>query len=125
MVRFREELPPDCPPQESDEITAPLVVYRLTATLPPTDEDFRSHRAMFPDKEFSGSECEVRGLSVYAEQRDAKRQTRSSGRLRDYHVSRLLLEAGAGFLQQTRAPTHHTWWPLEAYNVLSSFQDGQ
>ena len=27
-------------------------------------------------------------------------------------ICRLQLEAGAGRIQQTGAPSHHTWWPL-------------
>ena len=51
----REPLPEDCPPDNSEEITAPRVVYRLVRNNPPTNDDFRSQRAERPTARFNTS----------------------------------------------------------------------
>ena len=51
----REPLPDDCPPDEADEITVPLFVYRLVRSMPPTGDGFRSRRAERPARIF----CDV------------------------------------------------------------------
>ena len=28
------------------------------------------------------------------------------------------LESGAGSMQQTGRPSHHTWWPLAEFDIL-------
>ncbi len=52
--RYRESLPPGCPPDEAREITSPEAVFRLVRTHPPTADDFRSQRAEKPFHQFHG-----------------------------------------------------------------------
>ena len=86
---------------------------------PPTDSDFRSQRAEKPSYRFRGvTECQVRGLSVFAARQDAERALRLPN-LRGCLLCRVQLEAGAGHIQQTGRPSHHTWWPLAAFNILA------
>ena len=73
-IRFREPLPEGCPPIEAEEITDVRVVFRLVRTDPPMDSDFCSKRAESPYNQFSVSECQARGLSVYSHVREAKKQ---------------------------------------------------
>ena len=117
--RYRESLPPDCPPETSKEIVHVRYVFRLVRTTTPTDCDFRSQRAENPDRIFCGvPECRVRGLSVFAEHIDAERALRFPA-LRGRSIYRVLLREGAGRLQQTGRPSHHTWWPLADYDILA------
>ena len=115
LMRYREPLPQGCPPDAAEEISTAWRVFRLVRTNPPTDRDFRSQRAERPAHGFrSVSECRARGLSVFAARQDAERALKLPG-LR----GRLLcgVEAGAGHIQQTGRPSHHTWWPLADFNI--------
>jgi hypothetical protein len=33
-------------------------------------------------------------------------------------ICRIALQPGAGNIQQTFQPSHHTWWPLAAFDIL-------
>jgi hypothetical protein len=114
---FREPLPAGCPPPESAEITAEQVVFRLVRSLPPTADDFRSHRLIHPVKPFP-NECFARGLSVHTVRRDSELAAKLPT-LRGSRICVVRLKAGAGRLQQTFRPSHHTWWPFAAFDILS------
>ncbi|MBI4569901.1 MAG: hypothetical protein HY719_16030 [Planctomycetes bacterium] len=117
-MNYREQLPEGCPPVESEEIASPREVFRLARTNPPTDDDFRSQRAEKPRARFNVDECRARGLSVHADIADS-RHLRKLPSLRDRpHVCRVRLNAGAGRIQQTGAPSHHTWWPARDFDIL-------
>jgi hypothetical protein len=118
-MSYLKPLPDNCPPAESEEITAERVVYRLVSANPPKLEDFRSQRAQRPEAVFLGvSECLTRGLSVHTEQSDSEKM-RKLPRFRGSLVCRIRLANGAGQIQQTFQPSHHTWWPLAAFEILS------
>lgn len=117
-MSYREPLPEGCPPDAADEIAAPREVFRLVRNNPPTVDDFKSQRAEKPAAVFQLSECQARGLSVFAERRDSERALKLPT-LRGRLICRLRLEAGAGRIQQTGRPSHHTWWPLAAFDILA------
>lgn len=117
-MNYREPLPNDCPPPEASEIADPRIVFRLVRLDPPTLDDFRSQRDEQPTASFRLSECQARGLSVFAVQGDcqlAAKLPKFRGRL----VCRVNLRVGSGFIQQTNRPSHHTWWPFANYDILS------
>ena len=119
-MTYREPLPEDCPPDDAWEITGHRAVYRLVRNNPPTDDDFRSQRAENPHRVFHRvTECQSRGLSVFADQRDAERQTEIS-RLKELAVCRVDLFAGAGRIQKTGGSSHYTWWPYADYDILTN-----
>ena len=95
-------------------------VFRLVRTNPPTDRDFRSQRAERPSHRFRDvSECQACGLSVFTARQDAVRASKLPS-LRGRLLGRVQLEAGAGHIQQTGGrPSHHTWWPLAGFDVLT------
>ena len=118
-MRYREPLPQGCPPDTAEEVSTAWRVFRLVRRNPPTDSDFRSQRAEKPSYRFRGvTECQVRGLSVFAARQDAERALRLPN-LRGCLLCRVQLEAGAGHIQQTGRPSHHTWWPLAEFNILA------
>ena len=118
-VMFREPLPTGCPPEGARDINEALNVFRLVRANPPTDSDFRSQRAEKPGAVFAGvSECQSRGLSVCTQRSDSER-ARKLPSLRGRLICRLVLGAGSGQILQTGRPSHHTWWPLAGYDVLS------
>lgn len=118
-MHYREQLPDGCPPDSAEEISEPWEVFRLVRTRPPTDDDFRSQRAEKPTRDFPGvTECVARGLSVHTKREDSERASKLPS-LRRRFLCRLKLEAGAGCVLQTRRPSHHTWWPLADFDILS------
>ena len=118
-MSYREPLPPGCPPEAADEINLPRETFRLVRSVPPVEEDFRSWRAEQPQRGLPKelTECQARGLSVYAERYDLERILKLP-KFRGRRVCRLRLGAGAGRIQQTGRPSHHTWWPLADYDIL-------
>ena len=96
-------------------------MFRLVRSNPSTDDDFRSLRAERPLAVFEVSECLARGVSVYERQADCEK-TRKLPRFRTSHVCQVQLEAGAGHVQQTFKPSHHTWWPFATYNIADHSQ---
>lgn len=117
-MSFREELPADCPPAEAEEIASAREVFRVVRALPPNDRDFDSQRSEKPDRDFPGvSECLARGISVFAKRSDCDRVLKLS-HMRNRKICRVRLDAGAGKIQQTFQPSHHTWWPLASFDIL-------
>ena len=118
-MSYREQLPEACPPDEAEEIRTRVEVFRLVRNAPPSDEDFRSQREEKPDRVFHRvTECQARGLSVHTDRGDSERALKLPN-LRGRLICRLQLDAGAGRMQQTGAPSHHTWWPLADFDILS------
>ena len=119
-MTYREPLPEGCPPDDAEEITMPRIVYRLVRHSPPTDDDFRSQRAERPRRVFGRvSECQSRGLSVFANRRDAERQTEIP-KLKGLSVCQVDLIAGAGRIKKTGGSSHYTWWPYANYDILAN-----
>lgn len=119
-MSYRDPLPEGCPPGAAEEITAARVVFRLVRSVPPSAGDFLSQRQEKPDRVFSGvTECQARGLSVFADRRDAEGRALKLPHLKDRKICQVTLPAGAGQIQQTFQPSHHTWWPLAAFDILA------
>jgi len=118
-MNYRETLPEGCPPADSLEVTGRLTVFRLVRAVPPSNDDFRSQREEKPGRTFSGiSECQARGLSVFTERRDAEKALKLPS-LRGMQICGIALGHGAGRILQTGKPSHHTWWPLAEFEILS------
>ena len=95
-------------------------MYRLVRNNPPTDDDFRSQRAENLHRVFHRvTECQSRGLSVFADQRDAERQTEIP-RLKELAVYRVDLFTGVGQIQKTGGSSHYSWWPYADYYILAN-----
>jgi hypothetical protein len=120
-INFRESLPEGCPPREAEEITDIKVVFRLVRTDTPDDSDFRSKRAESPNNQFSVSECQARGLSVFSKVEDARKQLKIPT-LRGMLICRVTLEKGAGYISKTGRRSHFTWWPLADFDILDNCQ---
>ena len=102
-MNYREPLPEDCPPETAEEITAPRLVYRLVRHTTPTDADFRSQRAEKPYLELRNiTECQARGLSVFANRTDAERRSKS-GQLLGTMVCEVTLSQGQDASQKREA----------------------
>ena len=117
-MTYREPMPEDCPPVAAQEITDERVVFRLAKTNPATLDDFRSQRAINPNAKFNVMECLARGLSVHADRRDSE-QAKKLPKFQRCVICSVRLEAGAGRIQQTFKPSHHTWWPFAGFDILA------
>ena len=121
MNIYREPLPEDCPPPQAEEIISLRIVFRIVWNNPPTADDFRSRRAEKPEADFRASECQARGLSVFAQLEDAKAAARRA-RMIGAMFSRVVLDKGAGHIQKTGRNSHYTWWALADFDILSRCQ---
>ena len=75
---------------------------------------------MSPDRIFRDvSECITRGLSVTTDLDDAFQKSRARN-LRGTCICQISLDDGAGYIEQTGTPPHHTWWPLAAFDILAN-----
>ena len=120
ITKYREILPENCPPDSAEEIISQRYVYRLIQSVAPSEKDFQSQRAQKPKARFGRvSECRTRGLSVYSRKVDAEKALKLP-QFRTYKICRVTLNHGAGKIQQTGRPTHHTWWPLAQYDILAN-----
>lgn len=118
-MNYREPLPEGCPPDAAEDIIASQEFFRLVRTNPPTEEDFLSQRAKNPHRNFSRiTECQARGLSIFSERADSQRALKLPN-LRGCLICRVMLEEGAGPIQQTGQHSHHTWWPLADFDILA------
>ena len=118
-MSYLEPLPEGCPPDGAEEIVESRLVFRLVRYNPPSVCDFRSQRAEKPHARFNVSECIARGLSVRTKSDDAERLLKLPN-LRGRYVCKVALDRGAGRIQQTGEPSHHTWWPFETYDILGN-----
>jgi len=120
-MQYLEKLPEGCPPAGAEQVNSERDVFRLIRKLPPCQDDFRSQRAENPRAIFSVTECQARGLSVFADRLDCE-QARKLPALKRRLVCRVQLVTGAGNLLKTGGRSHHTWWPLAEYDILSRCQ---
>jgi len=118
-MQYRERLPADCPPDDAEEITTAMTVFRLARNNPPSEDDFRSQRAERPRANFGVTECQARGLSVFAVLEDARSLCKLP-RMRNRLVCRVQLNFGAGSIQQTGKKSHYTWWPFADFDILAN-----
>lgn len=105
--------PDSCPPDESEPAAG--IVFRLTATETPSEEDFKSHRELYPTRQYSVPECEACGLSVYRNIEDVRRAIAIVPALRSKKIAQGELRAEFGRIKHTPknnqyGASHHTWW---------------
>ena len=117
-MTYREPLPEECPPDEAEAITRPQTVFRLVRQNPPSDDDFRSQRALKPNNQFRVPECQARGLSVFSQIKDARKQLKMPI-LKGMLICHVTLDKGAGYILRTGRQSHLTWWPLANFDVLN------
>jgi len=113
---FREPLPSDCPPEDAEEITCERIVFRLVDDDPAVSEDFDSFFKL--TGKTRGQECIAKSVSVFESAADAAAQTHLP-KLKNKLVCQVTLGAGAGRIKQTFNPSHHSWWPYDAFDICS------
>ena len=118
-MRYRDELPENCPPPEAEEIAEPRVVYHFVRRVPPTADDFRSQRQRRPELAQSGAdECIAAGLSVFADPAEMI-DMQGRGYFARRIICRVELDLGAGAILKTRGGSHYTWWPAAEWDIAA------
>jgi hypothetical protein len=116
-----EDLPENCPP---DDIEADYNgrFYRFVKTYPPTMEDFKSQRALYPDKVFKGNppECQTRACSVYSGEKAYKSARERCPKFKKQYVIGFDFKPELGCCKQTGDNKgHYSWWLSANFDVNS------
>ena len=104
-----EELPEDCPPRDAGApVSEPH--FRVVRTIPPTDCDFVSQRALYPERPFSVPECQARAVSLFLVRKSASGVLKLP-RFKGGAIVPLTLPRTAGVTKKTGGkPGHVSWW---------------
>lgn len=121
LMAYLEPLPEGCPPDDSEEVTAPRIFFRLVKNNPSVSEDFKSQRAEKPNAQFGAGECQARGISMQ-ERAGALELLLKLPKFKGQRVCEVTLRKGAGRIKQTGKKSHYTWWPLASFNILTNCQ---
>ena len=117
-MKFREELPCNCPPTDAEDTDCSRMMYRLIRGEIPTEEDFHSLRKRKPKAQFktASDKCNATGISLFSDPNWAKKRT--SREMKNFQLCRLRLQKGAGKIVKSYGPHHYTWWPSAEVDIL-------
>ena len=112
---YAEPLPQSCPPRGADSSGGQY--HRLVESIPPTIEDFKSHRERFPDRAFTVTECRARSVSLLKSVEQCN-QLLKLPTLRGRLIVVLEIPSNTGAMQKTGGPHHYSWWRCGAFNPI-------
>jgi hypothetical protein len=119
---WAEELPHNCPP---DAAIAPKyeIFYRLVKQFPPTEDDFYSHRKLYPKKPFNTNECRIRSLSIFNNLDECAKLLKLPLH-KHKKIVQLILPPESGVILQTgNNATHYSWWKKASYNPIHDCEE--
>lgn len=113
---WAEELSKDCPPRKAEPSEG--IYYRL-GHKPPTEEDFFSHRKIYPLKAFNTDECTALSLSVFNDLDAVKKLfALPTMKGKPNNVLELNLSPENGLILQTGRNIHHfSWWKSSVFDL--------
>jgi hypothetical protein len=114
---WAEELPSNCPP---DEAFPPNydIFYRLVEGFPPKEEDFFSHRKLYPKKKFPVNECQARSVSLF-NRLDECAKIQKLPAHKNKKIVKLTLPPESGVVLQTgQNRAHYSWWLSKQYDPI-------
>ena len=119
MIQWSENLPEQCPPDNAFDPDG-LVFYRLCETAPPTDQDFKSQRAICPTYVYKNvTECIAHSLSIWDNVEkclNLLKLPRHKGKA----AMKLELTTNDGLVLQTFKPNHYSWWKTQSFDIPSA-----
>lgn len=116
---WAEPLPSDCPPKDAISPNNDSF-YRLVNSFPPNDEDFHSHRKLYPNKPFHANECVARSCSVFSSLQDCNK-IRKLPRHKEKRIVKLILTPKSGLIMQRgRNKYHYSWWRTKIFDPISN-----
>lgn len=119
-LRYREELPPNCPPESAVEIAEPATRYRLSKSRIAQNADFDSYARQrgSPNPSLRRTPCEQHGISLFTSLQAARNLLNSSynrdGRWQA--IGELTIPPGAGKMIPPEPSGHQTWWPSQEFD---------
>ena len=119
-MQYREELPPDCPPESATEIMELTTRYRMLRNPTAEEADFDSYayRRGSHNPRLRRTACEQHGISLMTSLQAARNLMESpynrDGRWQAIGV--LTLPPGTGKLNPVERNGHQTWWASRAFN---------
>lgn len=117
MMDWFEELPPSCP-EDGAEPPKGEVFFRLLGGDEITDEDFWSHRKLWPHKAFNTDECKARAVSVFKSFSGCERLLSlpvHAGK----KVAQISLGAESGLIKRTfNTKGHYSWWRRKDFDPV-------
>jgi len=120
--KWAEDLPPNCPP-ETAIIPKNEIFYRLVKQFPPTEEDFYSHRKLYPEKRFKTNKCRVSSLSIFSDLSECAKLLQLPLH-KNKKIVQLKLPPESGVILQTgNNSSHYSWWKTAAYNPISDCKE--
>lgn len=115
-----ESLPDACPPTDA-RVPQNEVYYRFAESDPPTEIDFLSVRARWPERKVDCDECEARSLSVWDSLDQMRKALSGYKPFRNRIPVAITLTSESGVVKCTKA-NHYSWWRCSSYDVLQSSQ---
>jgi hypothetical protein len=117
-IDWLEELPPKCPPADAVEPNNDLF-YRLVGSVPPRDNDFWSHRKLYPSKKFNTTECVARSCSLIATIEYCLELLKLPAQ-HNKRIVKLILPSRAGLVKQTGLHiAHYSWWRTKDFDPIN------
>lgn len=113
--QWYEELPEQCPPSDAFGLQE-FVCYRLCAGEAPQEQDFLSHRALFPAKKFSAPECQARAISVFTKPEDLDPVMKLAIHRQKAKV-KIVLGREDGVAKKTGQNSHYSWWRSRSFQM--------
>ena len=114
---WAEELPSGCPPPSAFDPTG-QTMYRLMAGTAPTADDFRSHRSLYPDKQFNTTDCRARSVSVWTCVERCQQLLLHPAH-KSKSIASVVIAPGSGALTARGQLGHCCWWLCGAYDPVS------
>ena len=115
---FYEELTLNCPPLEA-KITEEKMFYRVVRNIPPKEEDFFSHKRLYPNKLYKDI-CQASALSIFDNFKDCKKITKlPSFKNGECNIGRFILNKNTGPIMKTGNNGHFSWWRTIEFKIES------
>jgi hypothetical protein len=115
---YKEELPESCPPKDANDAKG-IVFYRFINEEIATQEDFYSHRKLFPLRKFHVDECQARSVSVQINLEDALNTKKLNKSLSNKRIGQVTINVNSGVYKQTGKAGHYSWWIFNEYQPES------
>lgn len=118
---YKNNLPDGCPPSDAAEINEPLRKVRLTKEIPPSEDDFKPHNLLYPEKDYKGKDdCPSRSLSLTDEVGGRKAIT--TPKFKGYCLAQIELPPGSGRIKKTGKAFEERHWSFWAYQEFEISQ---
>ncbi|KJR42989.1 hypothetical protein MCHI_001115 [Candidatus Magnetoovum chiemensis] len=127
-MEWAEQLPENCPPDDST-IPNGEIYFRFTKNDLPTIVDFSSQRELKPKARFSWDECLARAVSLQGDINKARKLLKTPV-FRGARVLSVKLTRQSGKIKNTPSKSsgkdHFSWWRAKDYDVINncSFVEG-